>query len=60
MTVDSAPSSEAEFHAELQSLVRRAHDEGIDVRGGWECRNDAEYPDWDVVISELQKLDSSE
>lgn len=46
------PGTEAELRAELQALLRRAHDSGVDVRGGWECRSDGS--DWDVVVTELR------
>lgn len=55
MTPDDSPlDSEAAFADALQSLVRRAHGGGVDVEGGWECRTDAELPDWDVVVTEVQ------
>ncbi|GAB3705002.1 hypothetical protein [Halorubrum pallidum] len=57
---DEAPSTEAEFRADLRSLLRRAHEEDIDIEGGWECRNGTEHPDWDVVVSEVQKPTASE
>lgn len=56
----TAPSSEAELNAELRALLRRAYESGIDVEGGWECRNGVEHPDWDVVITEVAKNDGSE
>jgi hypothetical protein len=52
---DSAISSESEFHAELQALLQRAHANSIDVEGGWECRNGADHPDWDVIVTEVEK-----
>ena len=59
MTADvEAPSTEAEFHADLQSLLRRAHEEAVE--GGWQCRNGTEHPDRDVVVSEVQKPTASE
>lgn len=33
---------------------------GVDVEGGWECRNGEASPDWDVVVTEMQKPPSSE
>jgi len=54
---DPAVTSEQELVAELQDLLRRAESDGVDVRGGWECRNGASHPDWDVVITELEKPD---
>lgn len=56
----TALSSEVELNAELKALLRRAYEGGIDVEGGWECRNGVEHPDWDVVICEVTKNDGSE
>lgn len=44
-----------EFSDALGTLLRRAADADITIKGGWECRNDENYPDWDVVITELSK-----
>ena len=52
---DTAVSSESELHTKLQALLQRAHTSGIDVEGAWECRNGAEHPDWDVVVTEMEK-----
>ena len=61
MTAEEPPvASEEELHAELQSLLRRAHENGVDVEGGWDCRNGAEHPDWDVLVTEVQKAEQSE
>ncbi|ELY44883.1 hypothetical protein [Natronorubrum bangense] len=59
-TEETALSSEAELHAELKALFRRAHANGIDVEGGWECRNGTEHPDWDVIVTEVEKNGESE
>jgi hypothetical protein len=48
-------TSKAELNAELKDLLRRAYESGIDVEGGFDCRNGAEHPDWDVVITEVKK-----
>lgn len=61
MTTEETPfESETELNAELKAPLRRAHDAGIDVEGGWECRNGIEHPDWDVVVTEVTKNDGSE
>lgn len=57
---DDAPNDEAAFQAELRALLRRAHESGVDVAGGWECRNDEGRPDWDVVVTEVAKPDGSD
>ena len=60
MTSDeTTPTSEAELRAELGVLLRRAHANGIDVEGGWECRNGVEHPDWDVIVTEVRKPEES-
>ncbi len=51
---DSVDSSD-EFQSLLETLMRSAHESGVDVRGSWEMRNGPEYPDWETQISELQK-----
>ncbi|USZ71902.1 hypothetical protein [Natronosalvus halobius] len=61
MTSDEASlATRAKLNAELQSLLRRAHGNGVDVEGGWECRNGPEHPDWDVIVTEVRKNDESE
>ncbi|OYR40491.1 hypothetical protein DJ82_03800 [Halorubrum sp. Ib24] len=57
---DETPSDESAFRDELRSLLRRAHERDVDVEGGWECRNGAENPDWDIIVSEVRKPDESE
>lgn len=57
MSTDSPPQSEEEFHSQLKTLFHRAHDNGIDVKGGWACRNGPDAPDWDIVVTEIEKLD---
>jgi|AntRauMinimDraft_4_1070384.scaffolds.fasta_scaffold00015_20 hypothetical protein len=55
MTDDArGPATEAELHGELEALLQRARDRGVDVRGGWECRSDADSSGWDVVVTELR------
>lgn len=61
MTTEETPlTTRTELNAELKSLLRRAYTNGIDVEGGWECRNGAEHPDWDVIVTEVSKNESSE
>lgn len=56
MTSDDVPiTSEAVLHRELRTLLQRAHDGGVDVVGGWACRNGPERPDYDIVVTEVQK-----
>lgn len=61
MTDDATPlTSESELNEELKALLRRAYEGGVDVEGGWECRNGSEHPDFDVVVTELTKNVDSE
>ena len=53
-------ASKEELNAELKALLRRAYESGIDVEGGFECRNGAEHPDWDVIVTEVEKNERSE
>jgi len=61
MTSEEPPlTSKEELNAELQALLLRAYESGIDVEGGFECRNGAEHPDWDVIVTEVTKNEHSE
>ena len=53
-------TSKEELNAELQALLLRAYRNGLDVEGGFECRNGADHPDWDVIITEVEKNAQSE
>ena len=56
MTPNKKPlTTKPEFEETLMVLLREAHQNGIDVEGGWECRNGANHPDWEAVIVELSK-----
>ncbi len=57
---ETALTSPEELNAELKALLRRAYESGIDVEGGFECRNGAEHPDWDVIVTEVEKNEQSE
>lgn len=59
MTVEeSVPATEDELNAALRLLLERAAANGVDVRGGWECRTG--QSDWDVVVTELAAADGAE
>ena len=61
MTTESTSvTSREELNAELKALLRRAYENGMDVEGGFECRNGVEHPDWDVIITEVEKYEASE
>ena len=59
MTDVEAPTSADELQTDLQALIRGAHSNGVEVRGGWECRNGETYPDRDIVVNEVSKPDES-
>lgn len=52
-STDEEPQSTDSFNEALRELLRSAHDNGVNVEGGWECRNGTPYPDWDVDVIEL-------
>jgi hypothetical protein len=56
----TGPTTGEELNADLKRLFRQAHDNGVDVRGGWECRNGRGAPDWDLVVTEVEKREGSE
>jgi hypothetical protein len=61
MTSEEPPiTSKAELNAELKALFIRAYEDGIDVEGAFECRNGVDHPDWDVVVTEVEKDEQSE
>ncbi|MFC4247282.1 hypothetical protein ACFOZ7_09775 [Natribaculum luteum] len=61
MTSEETPlTSKEKLNAELRALLLRAYENGIDVEGGFECRNGMDHPDWDVIVTEVEKNDRSE
>lgn len=62
MTADEPPpiDSEEDLATALRSLLLCAHENGVDVEGGWECRNGSDRPDWDVVVTEVEKVPEPE
>ena len=54
------PTTQAELHTELKSLLRRAYANGVEVKGGWECRNGVDHPDWDVIVTQVRKNEGSD
>lgn len=60
MTAEETPiTSKAALNDELKALLLRAYENGVDVEGGFECRNGTEHPDWDVIVTEVEKNESS-
>lgn len=50
------PSTSEEFRECLVWLLRRAHDNGVPVDGGWMDRTaDRHRPDWGIEIYEVVK-----
>jgi len=61
MTSEEVPfTSKAELNEELKALLLRAYENGVDPEGGFECRNGTEHPDWDVVVTEVEKNENTE
>ena len=61
MTSEETPiTSKEELSGELKALLRRAYENGVEVEGGFECRNGVEHPDWDVIVTEVEKNGHSE
>lgn len=54
---DETLTSSSAVNKALKSILCRAHNNGVDVEGGWDCRNGNEYPDWDVVVTRVEKND---
>jgi hypothetical protein len=50
-------TDEETFGQALTSLVRTAHASGVTVEGGWEVGSDAASPDWDVVVTVVERDD---
>jgi len=57
---DGPVTTRAELNAAMVALLRRAHENRIDVEGAFECRNGADHPDWDVIVTEVEKPEQSE
>jgi|AntDeeMetagen134_2_1112570.scaffolds.fasta_scaffold40606_1 hypothetical protein len=59
-TNESEITSADELESELDSVLRAAHDAGVDVEGGWDCRNGDDLPDCDVVVTKVESEVASE
>lgn len=46
-------STRDEFDSALQSLLRSALENGVDLQGAWEYRDGQPYPDLEVLVTEL-------
>lgn len=54
------PTSKEELDAELQAILLDAHGNGVDVRGAYDCKNGDGHPDWEVVVTEVEKRSGSD
>ncbi|SEN50492.1 hypothetical protein SAMN05216388_1003275 [Halorientalis persicus] len=45
----------ASFERLLTKLIRLAHENGIDIEGGWDVDGDDGHPDWDVVVTVVDR-----
>ncbi len=52
-----APASGSELNSALEDLLRRADANGVDVEGGWDCVDDSLHPNWDVVVTAVERRD---
>jgi len=51
-------SAEDVFAERLREAILQAHEDGVEVEGGWPVLNDdPDLPDWDVVIVGMAKPD---
>jgi len=53
-TAQTPPNTKEELNTELRALLFTAYENGVDVEGGFDCRNGAEQPDWDVIVTEFE------
>lgn len=44
-----------QFEELLSTLLLAAHENGIDVSGGWEAHDQSQTLEWDVVITPLAR-----
>lgn len=51
----TAPETSADLEMTLEELLRAASRNGISVTGGYGIRNGPEFPDWDVLITKVEK-----
>lgn len=60
-TTGDGPTTEHEFERRLGALLVDAHDNGVDVSGGWQHRDpaDTSRPDWGVEVYEVLKASGS-
>ncbi len=52
------PQTSQEFRRQLRRLLRTAFENDVDVEGAFNCRNGPSMPDYEVLITEIEKPDS--
>lgn len=52
-----AVTTGTEFQSTLGRLVKTAYENGVAVDGGWEVDGDDGHPDWDVVVTVVERGD---
>lgn len=56
MVAHDEESAEDVFAERLREAILQAHEDGVEVEGGWPVLNeDPSLPDWDVVIVGMAK-----
>ncbi|WP_299268686.1 hypothetical protein [Halorientalis sp.] len=48
-------TDEPTFETILSELIHTAHQNGIDVEGGWGVDGEDGHPDWDVVVTVVDR-----
>jgi len=48
-------TDEPTFETLLSELLRTAHENGIEIEGGWDVDGDDGHPDWDVVVTVVER-----
>ncbi|WP_424016765.1 hypothetical protein ACOZ4N_12840 [Halorientalis pallida] len=48
-------TDESTFETLLTELLRTAHQNGIEVEGGWDVDGEDGHPDWDVVVTVVER-----
>ena len=59
-TIEATLASKTGLKTELESLLRWAPINRIEAKRMSECQKGAEHPDWDVIVTEVQKNEGVE
>ena len=59
---DTQPNvtDEPPFRTALTQLLQTARENGIDVEGGWDIDGHDGHPDWDVVVTVVERADGDD